>query len=152
MLNYLKNRNLSENFTLEEMIYSETAEKQKMDNTPSLAVIHNLEELCKNLLQPIRDAYGKPIKVTSGYRSSRLNYLVGGSPTSAHRVGWGADIVPVKGTFKEFKEFVMNFLEEHPEIKFDQVIVEKSGRTQWLHLGYKNQAGKQRMQNLVIEK
>ena len=56
MLNYLKNRNLSENFTLEEMIYSETAEKKKMDNTPSLAVIHNLEELCKNLLQPIRDA------------------------------------------------------------------------------------------------
>lgn len=151
MLNYLKNRNLSENFTLEEMIYSETAEKKKMDNTPSLAVIHNLEELCKNLLQPIRDAYGKPIKVTSGYRSARLNYAVGGSPTSAHRLGWAADLKPASGKYEDFEKFVINFIKESG-IAFDQIIREVNGKSKWLHVAIRNGSGKQRKQLFDIIK
>ena len=150
MMNYLKNRNLSANFTLEEMTYSETAKKKGIDNTPSLAVIHNLEELCNDLLQPIRDAYGKPIKVTSGFRSARLNYAVGGSPTSAHRLGWAVDIQPMSGKFDDFKTAILKIIEELG-LKYDQIIIEKSGRSKWIHLGLKNSAGRQRMQNLVIE-
>ena len=140
------NQTLSENFTLGEMIASDTAKKKGIDNTPTLADIYRMQELCKNLLQPIRDAWGKPIKVTSGYRCYRLNRLVGGSPTSAHPLGYAADIKPVSGSYKDFETFVINFLEEHPEIKFDQAIRETSGNSKWLHIGYKNGAGKQRRQ------
>ena len=149
-MNYLKNRNLSANFTLEEMIYSDTAKKKGIDNTPSLAVIHNLEELCRDLLQPIRDAYGKPIKVTSGFRSARLNYAVGGSPTSAHRLGWAVDIQPASGKYDDFEKVILQIIADLG-LKYDQVIREKSGKSRWLHLGLKNSAGRQRMQNLVIE-
>lgn len=145
-------KKLSENFTLGEFIASDTAKKLGIDNTPNLLVIYHLEELCKNLLQPIRDAWGKPIKVTSGYRCYRLNRAVGGSPTSAHPLGWAADLKPVSGSYTEFEKFVINFLEEHPEIKFDQVIKEGQGRSHWVHVGYKNGAGKQRMQVFDITK
>lgn len=138
------NRKLSENFTLGEMIASDTAKKVGIDNTPTLLAISRMEELCKNLLQPIRNAYGKPIKVTSGYRCYRLNRYLGGSSTSVHPLGWAADLKPVSGSYADFEKFVINFLKEHPEIKFDQCIRETSGKTKWLHLGYKNGAGKQR--------
>lgn len=146
------NKQLSANFTLGEMIASDVAKKNNIDNTPNLLAIYHLEELCKNLLQPIRDAWGKPIIVTSGYRCYRLNRAVGGSPTSAHPLGWAADIKPASGSYAEFEKFVINFLEEHPEIKFDQAIRESSGKSKWLHLGFKNGAGKQRMQIFDITK
>ena len=139
------NQKLSENFTLGEFTASETAKKKGINNTPTLADIAHMKELCQNLLQPIRDAWGKPIKVTSGFRCYRLNRALGGSPTSVHPKGWAADIKPASGSYKEFEEFVVNFLKEHPEIKFDQCIRETSGNSKWLHLGYKNVAGKQRM-------
>lgn len=145
-------KKLSENFTLGEMIASDTANKLKIDNSPTLLAIVHLEELCKNLLQPIRDAWGKPIKVTSGYRCYRLNRAVGGSPTSVHPLGWAADIKPASGSYAEFEKFVINFLKEHPEIKFDQAIRETSGKSKWLHLGFKNGAGRQRMQVFDITK
>lgn len=138
------NKKLSPNFTLGEMIASDTAKKLKIDNTPTLVEIYHLEELCKLLLQPIRDAWGKPIKVTSGFRCAKLNRAVGGSPTSVHMRGWSADIKPASGSYDEFEEFVVNFLAEHPEIAYDQIIRERSGRSKWLHLGYKNNLGKQR--------
>lgn len=139
------NKKLSENFTLAEMVASDTAKKLKIDNTPTLADIYHLEELCKMLLQPIRDAYGKPIKVTSGFRCRKLNQAVGGSPSSAHMRGYAADIKPVSGSYKEFEAFVVDFLMAHPEIKFDQVLLERKGNTKWLHVSLRNNVGKQRM-------
>lgn len=139
------NKKLSENFTLAEMVASDTAKKLKIGNTPTLADIYHLEELCKMLLQPIRDAYGKPIKVTSGFRCRKLNQAVGGSPSSAHMRGYAADIKPVSGSYKEFEAFVVDFLMAHPEIKFDQVLLERRGNTKWLHVSLRNSVGKQRM-------
>ena len=138
------NKKLSDNFTLGEFIASDTAKKKGIDNTPALADIYHIEELCKFLLQPIRDAWGKPIKVTSGFRCAKLNRAVGGSPVSVHMRGWGADIKPASGSYKDFEAFVIDFLANHPEIKFDQCIRETSGNSKWLHLGYKNNLGKQR--------
>lgn len=146
------NKKLSENFTLGEFIASDTAKKKGIDNTPTLADIYHMEELCVNLLQPIRDAYGKPIKVTSGFRCYKLNRAVGGSPTSVHTRGWAVDIKPASGTYKDFEIFVIDFLMEHPEIKYDQVIRETSGSSKWLHLGYKNNAGRQRKMLFDITK
>lgn len=145
------NRKLSDNFTLGEMIASDTAKKAGIDNTPTLLAISHLEELCVYLLQPIRDAWGKPIKVTSGYRCYRLNRLVGGSPTSAHPLGWAADIRPASGSYDEFEKFVVEFLKKSG-LKWDQVIREKSGKSRWLHIGFRNGAGKQRKQIFDIFK
>ena len=140
-------KKLSENFSLGEMIASDTAKKLKIDNTPTLLAMSHLEELCRELLQPIRDAWGKPIKVTSGYRCYRLNRAVGGSPTSVHPLGWAADIKPASGSYAEFEKFVIEFLKKS-DLKWDQVIreVANGGKSKWLHIGLKNGAGKQRMQ------
>ena len=84
--------NLTKNFTLSEMTKSETALRHGMDNTPSNSEIENLRALCENVLQPVRDHYGKGVKVNSGYRHPLVNSKVGGSTTSDHCKGFAADI------------------------------------------------------------
>lgn len=79
-------------FTIKELTRSTTAEARKIDNTPTPEAEANLTELINKVLDPLRRAYGKPITVTSGYRSPRLNAAVGGVKTSQHRKGQAADI------------------------------------------------------------
>jgi hypothetical protein len=88
---------LSEHFSLAEMIASDTATRQGINNTPGPHEIDNLRRLCVRVLEPLRAALGQPIKVTSGYRSSLINTLVGGSRSSDHCAGRAADI-KVEGT------------------------------------------------------
>jgi zinc D-Ala-D-Ala carboxypeptidase len=83
---------LTNNFSLAEMIKSETALRHGIDNTPGQAEIDNLRMLCEQILQPVRDAYGRGVKVNSGYRSPDVNARVGGSRTSDHCKGQAADI------------------------------------------------------------
>ena len=135
---------MSSYFTIKELTYSATAVKNGIDNTPSLETITHLKELIE-FLNPIREAWGSPIKVTSGYRSYKVNQLVGGSATSAHRYGWASDLVPVKGTVEELFKFIANYLKEN-NLLFDQLIMEKSSTSKWVHLGLKNKSGKQRKQ------
>lgn len=78
-------------FTLSEFTRSETAEKYGIENNPSNAQIQNIECLCGLILDPLRDIVGHPIYITSGFRVPRLNRLVGGSITSAHKEGLAAD-------------------------------------------------------------
>lgn len=89
-------RRLSTNFTLHELLRSDTAERQpalmRAQLEPPADVVRCLEHLVTTTLQPLRDALGVPIRVSSGYRSPRLNRAVGGSPTSQHLVGQAADI------------------------------------------------------------
>ena len=86
---------LSPNFTLEELVRSETAERipalREQQRHPPPEVVENLRYLCQASLQPLRERLGFPIHVTSGYRSPELNRRVGGSPTSQHCVGQAAD-------------------------------------------------------------
>jgi len=83
---------LTENFSLAEMVKSETALRQGLDNTPGDAEIANLKRLAENVLQPIRESYGKGVKVNSGFRHPDVNAAVGGSRTSDHCKGMAADI------------------------------------------------------------
>lgn len=83
---------LTNNFTLEELYRSSTADRLKLDNFPSPVVQQNLRKLAEQILQPIRDAYKHPITVTSGYRSAAVNKAVGGAKTSQHLTGCAADI------------------------------------------------------------
>lgn len=83
---------LAPDFTLSEMVKSETALRHGMDNTPSQAVISNLQMLALSVLQPVRDHFARGVKVNSGYRSPEVNAKVGGSRTSDHCKGMAADI------------------------------------------------------------
>lgn len=83
---------LTKSFTLEEMYRSDVADSNNINNKPSLMIQSRLLQLCKNCLQPLRDAWGAPIIVNSGYRCPAVNNLVGGSKTSDHVKGFAADI------------------------------------------------------------
>ena len=123
-------------FTIQELCHSDTANSLGIDNTPSPQIVQNLSELILSLLEPLRDAWGTPILVSSGYRSLRLNKaLKHASTTSAHLIGYAADLVPKNGKIEEFKRFVPRWLKEN-NIPFDQCILETDGKgKQWLHLG-----------------
>lgn len=82
---------LSNNFSLDEFLLSQTAERQGIDMTPSDEVIGNLKTLCETVLQPLRDLVGSPLIISSGFRPIELNTRIGGSKTSAHVTGRAAD-------------------------------------------------------------
>jgi len=118
---------LGKNFTLEEFLVSETAERNGIDMTPPAAVVDNLTDLVETCLQPLRDHLGLPIHITSGYRPRVLNTLIGGSTTSAHVDGRAADF-RVDG----MEPLAVCRAANELDIPFDQVIHE-FGR--WVHLG-----------------
>lgn len=136
-------------FTVAEMLKSETAENNQINNTPSVEVQQNIEELLR-VLDGLREHYGKPIKITSGYRCATLNKLVGGSPTSAHVIGYAADLQAIGDTFENFKDSVLKWLKKSG-VKFDQCIIERSKNTQWVHFGLYNRKGQQRGQQFSLK-
>ena len=83
--------NLTDNFTLKELTQSQTALRNDIDNTPNEQQINNLQNLCEKILQPLRNHYKLPIKVTSGFRSEQLATMIGSKPTSQHCQGEAVD-------------------------------------------------------------
>lgn len=83
---------LTDHFTLEEMTVSQEAARRGLSNKPSPGQIKNLTELCANVLEPLRQAAGKPVVVSSGFRSATVNQAVGGAKTSDHLEGRAADL------------------------------------------------------------
>lgn len=143
---------MSRYFTLPELLASDTAKKKGIDNTPSFEVVEHLQDLADNLLDPLRQAWGAPIRVTSGYRSEKLNKAVGGVANSAHLTGYAADLQPSdRRKTARFILFANAWLLEK-NIGFDQVIDERSGSERWLHLAIRSREGKQRRQFLKIDK
>lgn len=123
---------ISNNFKLSELIYSSTAEVNSINNYPSNNEKNNLIELVKNILQPIRDKYGKAIYVTSGYRSPILNRKVKGVPTSAHITGDAADITThSKDENKKLFELIVSMIKDK-EIVVGELIDEKN--YSWIHI------------------
>ena len=128
-------------FTIEELCKSSVAKKNKIDNTPSEEIIENLTEFTDEFLDKLREVWGSPIKVSSGFRCEELNKKVGGSKTSAHLKGFAADLKPVNG---DIDGLVACAIELSKTLNFDQIIDEYSGNKHWLHIGYKNLKGQQR--------
>lgn len=89
---------ITKNFSWEEMEYSETAKRLGIDNSIPQAYKWNVERLCREVLQPIREKWGKPIVISSGYRCEKLNKRVGGVKTSQHVCGSAADIHTTENT------------------------------------------------------
>lgn len=126
---------LSNNFSLEELVASTTAKKRKIDNTPSAEVVANLTKLAKEVLQPIRNKYGKAITVTSGYRSVKLNAAIGGVKTSQHVKGEAADI-KCTATSKAYLFNLIKDMISKGEIKVGQLIWEYGTKKEpnWIHV------------------
>lgn len=121
-------------FKYSELLKSETAEENNIDNTPKdETTIDNINYTISRL-DEIREGYGKPIVVTSGYRCEELNILVGGVKDSKHKNGLGVDL-------KWDKELVEYIVENG---KFDKLIREKSGNTKWIHLQFKKNKDEER--------
>ena len=136
-------------FTIDELTHSDTAIALGIDNTPNNEIKEHLVQLIEELLDPLRNAWGSAIKVNSGYRCTRLNRaLKGSSPTSAHLVGFAADLIPVNGDIAGFKRFCVKWLKEN-NIAFDQCLCETNSKgVQWVHIALYNQSMKQRKQIL----
>lgn len=127
-------------FNLEEFLTSSTARQKSIENLPSWEIIEHLRELAL-FLDDLRDAWGSGIKVTSGFRNDKLNSKVGGVQNSIHKIGFAADIYPANGKWEEFKRFVKNWIKDKD---FDQCIIEKKGKSEWIHIGLYNNSGQQR--------
>ena len=116
------------NFTISELIKSDTAEKNGINNTPDINSLDNLLELIFYVLQPLRDKLKKPIVITSGFRSVKVNKLVGGVDNSQHLYGQAADITVNGMSAAQLFDFVKN-----SGIEYDQCINEYNS---WVHVSY----------------
>jgi uncharacterized protein YcbK (DUF882 family) len=117
--------NLSEHFTLEELTASQAAVRNGLDNRPDLDITKNLRRMADKL-EEVRALVGKPIIVSSGYRSPAVNKAVGGSSKSAHMRGLAADITVPGMTSRDLAELIRS-----SAIAYDQLIFEGT----WVHIG-----------------
>lgn len=140
---------LSENFSLKEMTKSQTALRRGIDNEPGDEEQANLQQLCEHVLQKVRDHFGKPVTVNSGYRSPELNKTIGGSTTSDHCKGMAADIeIPGVSNYE-----LADWIKENCE--FRQLILEfytpgvpDSG---WVHVSYNYEDNEKKVMTALKE-
>tara|TARA_R100000353_G_scaffold111058_2_gene79707 strand:- start:35505 stop:35978 length:474 start_codon:yes stop_codon:yes gene_type:complete len=141
---------LSKNLSLKEMTKSWTALRKGIDNTPTPEHIENMKALAENIFQPIRDYFGVPIHISSGYRSKALNEAIGGSKTSQHSKGQAIDL-DRDGHSQPDNSDLFIFVKDN--LDFDQMIWEfgTDENPDWVHISY-NPGEKQRNQILVAYK
>ena len=127
---------LSKNFSLEELVFSITANNHGINNTPNAEVNAALKRLAVEVLQPIRDAWGQPIVVTSGYRCPRLNAAVGGVKNSQHVLGQAADIKAANPADNGKLFACIKKLVQSKKINVGQLIWEYGSKTtpKWVHV------------------
>ena len=121
-------------FTINELTSSATALREGIDNRPSKCAYHLLHVLVDQLLDPIREAWGEPIVVSSGYRCKELNTLIGGVKNSHHILGCAADIIAGnRADHRRLFRLIVK-MQQEGRIKFTQLILEGDGR--WIHISY----------------
>ena len=144
-------------FTFDELIHSDTADRLGIDNTPTSEAVSNLNDLVTNVLDNLRDSWGRPIIVTSGYRCKELNAAVGGTHNSQHLKGQAADIV--SDDFEAFRRFVRRWCKDNnvPSDgftlggnEFDQCIFEHSSGREWIHISYVEGRNRRQMLDLNV--
>ena len=128
---------LTENFSLNELTKSQTAERKGIDNTPSAEHQDNLKSLCEMILQPIRDHFGQVVSVSSGYRSQELCVAIGSSTQSQHAKGQASDFEIFGVSNKELADYI------NENLDYDQLILEywkgeDEPNSGWVHCSYTN--------------
>ena len=125
---------LTENFSLNELTKSQTAERKGIDNTPSTEHQENLKSLCTAILQPVRDYFSRVVSVSSGYRSPELCVAIGSKITSQHASGCAADFEIFGVSNKELADYI------HEHLDYDQLILEywkeSDPNSGWVHCSY----------------
>jgi len=125
---------LSGHFSLSELTKSQTAERKGISNKPTLEHIENLTELCTHILEPTRRNFGKPMVITSGYRSEELCEAIGSRTTSQHAKGEAADFEMFGLDNKSLAKYIKN------NLIFDQLILEFYNQDDpssgWVHCSY----------------
>ncbi len=134
MSNVIRLSQLTANFTMQEMIKSQTATRYGVDNTPNLAQQYALQAVAKHILQPVRDHMKRSFSPSSGFRGDKLNALIRGSSKSQHRYGEAADFeVPGWSNYALAEWIKLN-------LTFDQLILEFYVRGKpssgWVHCSY----------------
>lgn len=119
-------------FSIKELTKSATAQRKGINNDPSIQEVANLTALIEKVLDPLREAYGKPIMVTSGYRCEKLNKAVGGAASSQHVKGQAADIRTLSDKPEENKHLYDLIVKL--KLPFDQLINEYG--YDWVHVSY----------------
>ena len=129
-------RQVSLNFSLRELTYSDSAIRLQIDNTPTNEVLINLQNVCQFILEPVRNHFDKPITITSGYRSPELCKAIGSSATSQHTKGESVDFEILGIANKEVSDWIVNHLD------YDQCILEfwkpEEPNSGWVHCSYKS--------------
>lgn len=128
-------------FTIQELTASATAKRKGIDNTPDAKATAALQALVSNVLDPLREAWGKPIVVTSGYRSAKLNRAVGGAAKSQHCNGEAADIRTLSDRRWENRQLFDTIL--RLGLPFDQLIDEYD--YDWVHVSYRHNANRRQV-------
>ena len=132
---------LSKNFTLQEFTKSVSAIRNDIDNSPNAEHIRNIQLLVKYVLQPLREALNKPIRITSGYRSEALNKAIKGSKKSQHCKGQAADLqFKVNGVMSN--KMIWDKIIEL-DLPFDQMINEFD--YSWIHISYNHEYNRKAM-------
>ena len=125
---------LSDNFSLNELTKSQTAERKGIDNTPGPNHQENLKSLCEMILQPVRDHFGQVVSVSSGYRSPELCVAIGSSTQSQHAKGEAADFEIFSVSNKELADWI------NENLDYDQLILEywkeSDPNSGWVHCSY----------------
>ena len=125
---------VSKNFTLGELTKSQTALRMGIDNIPDPMHLYNLHRLCDNILQPVREHSGRPVTISSGYRSVELCLAIGSTAKSQHAKGQAADFEVLGVDNKQVAEWIRDNLD------FDQLILEfyreDDPQSGWIHCSY----------------
>ena len=131
---------LSKNFTLNELTKSQEATRLEIDNIPNEEQIQNLKILCEKILQPLRDYYGMPLSISSGYRSVALCETIGSSAKSQHTKGQAADFEIFGVANKDIADFIVKNFE------YDQCILEFWNKNEpnsgWVHCSYSRESNR----------
>ena len=126
---------LSENFSLNELTKSQTAERKGIDNTPSVEHQESLKSLCTHVLQPVRDHFSQVVSVSSGYRSVELCVAIGSGTNSQHAKGEAADFEIFGVSNKELADWI------NQNLDYDQLILEywkeSDPNSGWVHCSHK---------------
>ena len=142
---------LSKYVSLAEVTRSDTAKRKGIDNSPTAEHLENLKVISEEVFDKVREYFGVPIFVSSGYRSAALNKAIGGSSTSDHNLGRALDL-DQDGHGNGVRNIdVLNYIINN--LEFDQCIAEfprANGDPEWVHVGYRK--GANRKQILVAYK
>tara|TARA_R100001510_G_C7571814_1_gene147938 strand:- start:288 stop:752 length:465 start_codon:yes stop_codon:yes gene_type:complete len=136
---------LSENLKLEECIKSNTASRLGIDNSPTEEHTKNLKLIAEKIFQPIREHFGVPIYISSGYRSESLNKAIGGSKTSQHCHGQALDIDQDNRNSKVSNKDIFDYIMMN--LEFDQLIYEfgDAMNPAWVHVSYSEEKNRNRV-------